>query len=420
MRHTDQSDELGYQEARSLEDRWLRGDGRSRAATTMSPTSGAVPPADPLTGGPIDWSAWPGRAADTRPTVSARPAKPVPEDAFYDHGTNFETRWERLAGTGLTTPNELFFIRTHTRPPRIDAATWRLTIDGDGVDAPLSLGYEDLWALDHVRVTRAIECAGNGRSFFDTVGGSPTPGTPWKLGAIGVAEWSGVPLGALLERAGLRRDAVDVMPWGGDEMRVRRPMPVAKALLDDTIVALEMNGQALPVDHGFPARVIVPDWSGIASIKWLVRIEVSRSPLWSDWNTSSYVLIGPGHPPRPPALGTALTRQPVKSALELPWDDAVLRAGPLTLTGRAWSGAGPIARVEVRLDDGPLVPARLVDGPAAGSWTRWELPWVATPGVHTIRARATDRQGNAQPDHVPLNEHGYLYDGVVPHRVTVR
>src|SRR5690606_38781496 len=133
-------------------------------------------------------------------------------------------------------------------------------------------------------------CAGNGRAFFDTQQGTEARGTQWRLGAIGVAEWRGVPLSALLDRAGVRADAVDVMPEGldpevEDSGRVRRPLPVEKAL-DDVLVVYEMNGEPLPPDHGYPARLLVPGWIGIANIKWVGRIEVATEPLFSAWNTT--------------------------------------------------------------------------------------------------------------------------------------
>jgi DMSO/TMAO reductase YedYZ molybdopterin-dependent catalytic subunit len=147
-------------------------------------------------------------------------------------------------------------------------------------------------------VVCAIECAGNGRSFFTAQQRQPMTGTPWRLGAIGVAAWRGVPLSVVLERSGITREAVDVMPSGLDPDlvmagvnygRVRRPIPVAKAL-DDVILAYEMNGEPLPPDSGYPVRVIVPHWAGIASIKWVGQIEVSATPLVSYWNTQAYRL----------------------------------------------------------------------------------------------------------------------------------
>ena len=144
-------------------------------------------------------------------------------------------------------------------------------------------------AAGSARRTAAIECAGNGRSFFTSQQGTPATGSQWGLGAVGVARWRGVPLGAVLDRAGITRRAVDVMPEGldatvvadgVDQGHVRRPLSVGKAL-DDVLLAYEMNGAPLPPDHGLPVRLVVPGWVGIASIKWLGRIEVSDRPLFS-------------------------------------------------------------------------------------------------------------------------------------------
>ena len=235
--------------------------------------------------------------------------KPTPPEWFYDFGSNKEMRWENLYSRGYLVPNELFFIRNHTRTPRIDVATWRLRVEGSGVARPLELTYEDILAMPAVSVIRYIECAGNGRSFFEATYGRRASGTQWRLGAIGVAEWTGVPLREVLDRAGLKRTARDVMPEGLDELRVRRPMSITKALEEDTLLVYAMNGQPLPPDHGFPVRVLVPGWIGIANIKWVGRIEVSDQPLYSAWNTDSYVMIGPDYQPQPPARGPILTMQ---------------------------------------------------------------------------------------------------------------
>jgi len=147
--------------------------------------------------------------------------------------------------------------------------------------------------MPSVSVIRYVECAGNGRSFFAAAYGKKADGTQWKLGGIGVAEWTGVPLTEVLDRAGIKKSARDVMPEGLDDLKVRRPMPVAKALEADTLLVYAMNGQPLPPDHGFPVRTLVPGWIGVANIKWVGRMEVSEKPLFSPWNTDTYVLIGP-------------------------------------------------------------------------------------------------------------------------------
>jgi DMSO/TMAO reductase YedYZ molybdopterin-dependent catalytic subunit len=356
-----------------------------------------------------------------RAAIAQAPAivKPLPPEWFVVHGTNAEMRWD-AGGLGYRIPNERFFVRNHTRTPAIDPATWRLRVFGSGVRRRLELGYRDLERLPSRCLDAAIECAGNGRSFFGTQQGTPASGTAWRLGGVGVARWRGVPLAEVLDRAGLRRAAVDVMPAGLDDPfvsggvdlgRVRRPLPLAKAL-DDAVLAYEMNGSTLPPDHGFPLRLVVPGWVGIASIKWVGSIEVSDRPLQSPWNTTFYRFVGPGYPPDSPPLA----EQPVKSAFELPWE-AELRAGARhVLRGRSWSGHAPVRRVEVSVDGGTSWRAARLRGPSR-AWVQWEVPWTPEPGRSELLARATDRSGLVQPEAVPFNEGGYQFWAVVRHPV---
>ena len=335
--------------------------------------------------------------------------KPLPEEWFVDHGDNAEMRWEAMAGTGYLVPAERFFVRNHTRTPAIDSDAWRLHVHGAGVTRELSLSLADLEQLPSHGLPAVIECAGSGgRDLFASQQGMPVEGTPWKLGGIGAAQWRGVQLAEVLDRAGIGPAAVDVMARGLDDSYeghgpVRRPLPAGKAL-DDVLIALEMNGAALPPDHGFPARLVVPGWVGVASIKWLGSLEVSLSPLQSPWNTRWY---------------RGLTVQPVKSAFELAWDAVVPAGRCTTLTGRSWSGQAPIARVDVSTDGGATWrPARLRGPNLPHVWTRWELPWTPEPGRHELLARATDRSGLTQPAAVPFNEGGYQFWAVVRHPVT--
>lgn len=357
------------------------------------------------------------RAAQAGPAADLV-LKPTPPELFIPFGSNQEMRWEQMYGRGYVVPNGLFFVRNHTKTARIDPAQWKLAVDGPGVTRPLELTYDDLLRLPAVSVVRYVECAGNGRSFFEKAYGKKAQGTQWTLGAIGVAEWTGVRLSEILDRAGLRREAVDVMPAGLDDLKVRRPMPIAKALEDDTLVAYAMNGDTLPPDHGFPARLLAPGWVGIQSIKWLGRIEVSDQPLFSPWNTDSYVLTGPDYQAQAPSKGPRLTTQSVKSALELAWD-AKLPPGRYAMKGRAWSPFAAIDKVEVSVDGGAWQPARLAGPNAARAWARFAFDWEAQPGRHAVRLRATDQLGNGQPDSVKWNDQGYLYNAVVEHPVTV-
>jgi sulfane dehydrogenase subunit SoxC len=359
------------------------------------------------------------RATDAQ-TAPDLVVKPTPAEFFNDLGSNKEMRWEVMYTRGYVVPNELFFVRDHSRSARLDAASWRLRVEGSGVSGPREFNYDEILAMPSVTVTRFIECAGNGRSFFEAAYGKKAQGGQWKLGAVGVAEWTGVPLREVLDRAGLKRTAQDVMPEGLDELKVRRPIPIAKALADDTLLVYAMNGQTLPPDHGFPVRVLVPGWVGVANIKWVGRIEVSEQPLSSAWNTESYVLVGPAYKPNPPAKGPALSLQNVKSAFELPWDTE-LPAGRRLLRGRSWSSHGKISKVEVSLDRAiTWREARLREPNIGQAWVRWDLDWDPQPGSYSLRARAIDERGNRQPGIVPWNDQGYLFGAIVSHPVTVK
>ena len=287
-------------------------------------------------------------------------SKPLPPQYFVNFGSNAEMRWDAAAALGYEIPNDRFFVRDHTGTPIIDSSSWKLNVFGTGLKGaptladPVSFTYAELQALPKKTIYAAIECAGNGRSFFGTQQGTPAAGTQWMLGAVGVAAWTGVPLSAVLDKAGSPSTAVDVMPSGLDGTvvasgvdagHVRRPVPASKAL-NDVLLAYEMNGQPLPYDHGYPLRLIVPGWIGVANIKWIGQIEVSghAAPL-SLWNTTQYVLTGPTYSGSPP-----VTTQVVKSAFELPFGAQFPVGKAQLLGGRSWSGDGSIKRVDISTD----------------------------------------------------------------------
>ncbi|MFJ6793420.1 sulfite oxidase [Streptomyces sp. NPDC091268] len=353
--------------------------------------------------------------------------KPLPPQWFTIRGTNAETNFAALRGTGQLTPADRFFVRNHTATPRIDPDGWRLKIWGSGLaGGPVEFSYDRLRSLPSVGRTLFIECAGNGRAFYATQQGRQVTGTPWTLGAIGVARWRGARLSDVLRLAGVTRRALDVLPRGLDGEvvaggvnlgRVRRPLPVSKAL-DDVLLAYEMNGAPLPPDHGAPVRVVVPDWIGISCVKWLGDIEVSEEPLYSPWNTDLYRLFGPD---QPAGGGAPLTRQTLKSAFELDLGATLPVHRTRLLTGRSWSGAGPVRQVDVSTDGGARWQrARLHDAPRPGSWVRWSLPWTPrATGPTALLARATDATGRTQPETAAYNTQGYLFDAVVRHPVLV-
>jgi len=336
--------------------------------------------------------------------------KPLPDELFVQHDGNAETRWESMAGQGYHTPTDRFFVRNHTSTPLIELAGWRLRVHGEGVRQPAAYDYERLLSLPARTMDVAIECTGNGRRFYAEQQGRPTPGAQWGLGAIGVARWRGVPLRDLLRAAGVRDEAVDVVPVGLDAPfetygHVRRPLPVGKAM-DDVLLAYEMNGEPLPPDHGFPLRLVVPGWAGIASVKWLGDIEVHTRAAFTPWNTVFY---------------QGITEQPVKSAFELAWNASMALGRPYVLRGRSWSGHGRIVRVEVSVDGGATW--REAEHPRSrliSAWLPWHVEWAPERlGPQVLLARATDETGATQPLVTPWHPLGYHFDAVVQHPVRV-
>jgi DMSO/TMAO reductase YedYZ molybdopterin-dependent catalytic subunit len=210
------------------------------------------------------------------------------------------------------------------------------------------------------------------------------------------------------------------MPEGLDAKKVSRPMSIEKAMVEDTLLVYAMNGQPLLPDHGFPIRMLVPGWVGIAHTKWVGRIEVSEQSLYTEYNTKKYVLIGKDYKPEPPALGEVLTNQQVKSAFELPWNGEIT-AGKRLLRGRSWSGEGHIKKVDVSTDGGRTWRmARFREPNIDMAWVRWDLDWDARPGTYKLQARATDSKGRTQPLQIPFNEEGYAHWAVVSHQITVK
>ena len=336
--------------------------------------------------------------------------------AARNHGLPAETlRYD-------VTPPGLHYLLTHYDIPQVDVTTWRLEVGGL-VERALSLDLDALHALPRHSVRVTMECAGNGRAALD-----PRPvSQPWLDGAVGTADWTGVRLADLLARAGPAPGAVDVVLTGldhgvekGVEQDYQRGLPLTEAMRPDVLVAYEMNGAPLPVQHGFPARVVVPGWYGMGNVKWLGSITVQDEPFLgfqnlayrlkqdADETGEPVTRIEPRALLAPPGFPDFLTRV------------RVLRPGPALLEGRAWSGWGPVTRVEVSTDDG----ARWTDAdldPGAGTWAwqRFSLPWEATPGEHRLRVRAHDATGRVQRTEPEWNRGGFTNNADQPLRCVV-
>lgn len=321
------------------------------------------------------------------------------------------------------TPIEHFYVRSHMPvPPTLDAAAWTLTVDGD-VTTPLTLKLDDIRRMPSATVTMTLECAGNGRAFFDP----PVAGIQWGKGAVGTARWTGVRMADLLKRAGARDAGRFVVMNGGDRPVGTMPdfvrqVPMAKALDPDTLVAYEMNGQPIPPVHGFPLRAIVPGWEGAYAVKWLTHLQVSERESDSFWVATGYRF-----PVRRVAPGAAvdakdmapLTGLAVKSLITTPLDGAKVARGTIAVGGFAWAGEHDVAKVDVSVDQGVTwQPARLTGEQARYTWRRFEYAFDATrPESYLIMSRATDSRGQTQPAVPHWNPSGYLWN--VPDSVRV-
>jgi len=335
------------------------------------------------------------------------------------HPLNGETSIPDLLG-GVVMPNAHFYVRNHFQIPHLDPTTFRLTVGGL-VERPLSLSLQDLHNMRSQTLIVTLECAGNGRTLFDP----PIEGEKWNLGAVSTAEWTGVPLVEVLDRAGIRTGAREVLFRGADggqveghsgPIRFERSLQLDHARDADLLLAYAMNGEPLPTQHGYPVRLVVPSWYAVASVKWLTEIEIIDRPFAGYYQVDKYRYEWEreGQCVREP-----VTLQRVRALITEPGPNHEVRCGELAIRGVAWSGAAPIARVEVRVGGGSWQEARLVSERKRHSWQWWELVTrVEEPGVVTLRARATDRAGRTQPERAEWNRLGYGNNTI--HEVLVR
>lgn len=316
------------------------------------------------------------------------------------------------------TPNHLFYVRNHFDVPNISAEQWRLSIGG-AVHDPLTLSLSQLQTLSHETLHVTLECAGNGRTAMTP----RPPGTPWGVGAVGSARFTGTPLRRLLERVAPVDNAVEVLFVGadcgvgkhGEPETYARSLPLDAALHPDTLLAWRMNDAALTPEHGYPLRLLAPGWYGMASVKWVKEIKVLTRPFDGFFQTSEYVFRDARGIPD----GAPVTRMRVRALIAHPLDGATLSCGAITVHGVAWSGAGSIRCVEVSFDGGAHWQAAQIEGESSQyAPQRWRATWrPASNGAHTLIARAIDSAGNTQP-HEPLwNRLGYANNNV--HRVSV-
>jgi DMSO/TMAO reductase YedYZ molybdopterin-dependent catalytic subunit len=285
----------------------------------------------------------------------------------------------------LVTPNSDFFIRNHFQAPRMDDQSWSLAIAGL-VAKPLQLAYPDLLLMSSVKSAVTLECAGN-----------PSGGA-----GVGTAVWSGVPLAEVLKQASVQPGAGTVVFHGADAGEAEgapagthfaRAIPLEKAMDPRTLLAYEMNGSPLPAEHGFPLRALVPGWYGMDSVKWLTRIEVSRQPFAGYFQEREYFALKANGERRP------VTAIQVNSRFLRPSEGEEIRGKSYRVEGVAWAGERQVAKVEVRVNSANWQPAMLSASSSPLVWTRWSLDWQPpSPGTYTLQLRATDQDGNSQPE----------------------
>ena len=316
------------------------------------------------------------------------------------------------------TPTRLHYVRSNFALPEHDGV---LHVGG-AVARELALTLDDLRAMPAVTRAMTMECAGNGR-----LGQTPLPeGEPWGYYAVSTARWTGALLHEVLERAGASRDGVDVRFEGADrgpyhqyeDLRFVRSLDLAHAAdpAAEILIAYEMNDEPLNADHGAPFRLIVPHWYGVASVKWLKRIDVITEDYADEFQVGHYMYEWPDRPHEP------VTAMRVRARITDPAPGAVIPAGTYTIRGKAWTGTGPVTKVELSFTGASeWKPARLDVRRGPYEWQDWSCEWTVTrPGRYTLRARATDAAGHVQPDVPPWNRLGYGNNAVEVMYVDVR
>lgn len=338
---------------------------------------------------------------------------------------NLEMPFEKL--DGFITPTDSFYVRCHFSVPKIDKKNWRLRVEGE-VEKPFELNYDELLKLESRKIPATLECAGNNRNLLEP----KVKGVQWGLGAVGNAEWTGVPLSILLDRAGVRGGAHEVILEGADngpledpkspagDVRFARSVPMAKAR-EDVLLAYRMNDVDLPAEHGAPVRAIVPGWYAVASIKWLQRIIVTDRPFAGYYQTIDYAFWkrDGAHAELVP-----LREMQTKAEIAQPIDGETVPANSkVRVHGAAWTGDGEIVKVEISVDAGAnWAEAKLDEMPARNAWRLWEYDWrtPSKPGKQTLVARATDSRGRTQPTDRDPDRGTYMISHLLPIEVDVR
>lgn len=319
------------------------------------------------------------------------------------------------------TPNRVFFARNQggIPPRRMPLSRWRLSVEGE-IQTPLTLSFDDIRRMPKAIAADTLECSGNGRSLL----AEKSAGNPWTVGGVGNAVWGGVWLREVLNQAGLRPAAAHVSfegfdtPLGASGVKFIRSLPLEKALAS-TLLAYEMNGEPLPLKHGYPLRALALGWTGANCVKWLSRLTVMDRPFSGFFMDQVYRVFQKG---QDSAAGESVTGIKLKSIITQPLAGETLAAGTVVVLGAAYGGEDRVARVDLSLDGGTSWKAAQLIGPDEPfAWRQWQFVWTdAARGEHTLMARAADDRGRLQPLQAGWNVLGYGNNGVREHAVSFR
>ena len=321
--------------------------------------------------------------------------------------------------TSWITANAVFFDRNQGEIPEknIDLSTWTLAVGGK-VDTPLVIDYATLLRMPKAIAANTLECSGNSRSLLS----EKASGNPWTIGGVGNAVWGGVWLKDILHRAGIHAEACHVAfegfdkPLGKAQIKFIRSIPLAKAL-STTMLAYEMNGEPLPLRHGFPVRALALGWTGANCVKWLSKITLMREPYQGFFMDKVYRIFGRGEES---TTGRRVTAIRLKSIITQPEGDTVFPVGEITILGAAYAGESTVTKVEISLDNGTnWQPAAFIGPHEPFAWRQWQyVATITQPGSYTVLSRAIDGDGTKQPMLATWNTLGYGNNGVTEHGIT--
>src|SRR6185437_13532372 len=333
-----------------------------------------------------------------------------------DRPPNYESPLEYLR-TPIT-PNDQFFVRYHLSDiPEVKAETYRIAVGGDGANGQAELTLDDLKKMPAVEVVAVNQCSGNRRGLTKP----HVPGVEWGYGAMGCARWKGARLKDVLDKVGLKKETIEIMFGGADGPVVDKTpdfvksIPVSKAMDENTLIAYEMNGQPLPHFNGFPARIVVPGWTGTYWMKHVNKIDALTAPLKNFWMNPAYRIpvgifpVAARFTSQEYAPNTPITEMVVNSLITSHRDGDNISRGKATVSGLAWDGGYGITKVEVSTDDGKTWSTASLVGEDLGrfAFRPWTFNFSAKRGKNTVMVDATNKIGQSQVSELIFNGAGY-------------